>query len=157
MTERTTRLQRVRERLFANIPTFDTKEKWFAPMPMLLRTVLGSFRAREWQALSWIYMNCRREGLCAFSLEELGSALQFKSKPKLREMLRDLERRHWIVRAEEHGTEYYLIRNPLDAIRANVRSGKIAGKTLDAVNDFLVSYLKTEPLEPPAPTKGSVP
>lgn len=145
-TPRSTKLARVKERLFKDIPTIDIKQGLFVPMPMLFRLVMYKFLPREWQVLSWIYLNCRKESVCSFSLDELSSGVAFKSKPKLRAMLRKLEKEFWIVRKEERGTEYYLARDVRDAIRLNVEAKLLSEADLGEVNEFL-ELMKREPIQ----------
>lgn len=150
---RSTKFARVKERLFKEVSPFDTSGALFVPLPIVLRVALHTFSPREWQVLSWIYMSCGKEGVCSFTLAQLGHGIKFESKSKLRTMLNDLEKRSWIVKGVEGGTEYYLARDPMDALRHNVEDGHLPAEIFEAVNEWL-EQMKRERVAVPAAKGG---
>ncbi|HEY0135971.1 MAG TPA: hypothetical protein VGB85_17920, partial [Nannocystis sp.] len=75
------------------------------------------------------------------------------SKSKLRTMLNDLEKRSWIEKGVEAGTEYYLARDPLDALRRNVEDGHLPASIFDTVNELL-EQMKRDPVVVPVVKGG---
>ena len=150
---RSTKFTRLKERLFKGASSFDTDGALFVPLPIVLRVVLSKFSPREWQVLMWIYMNCGKEGVCSFTLAQLGHGIGFQSKSKLRTMLNDLEKGSWIKKGVEAGTEYYLVCDPMDALRRNVEEGHFPATIFDTVNE-LREQMKREPVEVPIVKEG---
>jgi hypothetical protein len=151
---RSTKFARVKERLFADVPAFDTSKGLFVPLPMILRVALRKFSPREWQVLSWIYMHCGKEGLCSFTLDQLMHGIDYKSKSKLRTLLDELQRRLWIERRVEAGTDYYVARDPMEALRRNVEEGYLSPEIFAEVNELL-AQMKRETVEVPTPRPKS--
>lgn len=151
---RSTKFARVKERLFKDVPVFDTSKGLFVPLPMILRVALRKFSAREWQVLSWIYMHCGKEGLCSFTLDQLVHGIDYKSKSKLRVLLRGLQRRSWIECRVEAGTDYYVARDPMDALRLNVEDGHLPPEIFTEINELL-AQMKREVVEIPSPRAAS--
>ena len=141
-----TRSERLKERLFPDVPCFNTKGGGFAPLPMVLRAMLWHFKPTTWMVLTAIYMRASKEGICWFEIRELGFDMDFKSAGKLRLHLRSLEDDYFIVRREEGGREYFAARDPRTAIKLLVEEGRIPQFRLDAINEVLEN-VKHEPIE----------
>lgn len=131
------RSQRLKEKLFADVKTFNTDGGGFVPLPAVLRAMLWFFAPRTWMTLTDIYMRTSKEGVCWFELGELGHDMDFRSKGKLRIHLRDLEDMHFIVSAEDGGKEYFAAVDPREAIIKLIADGKIPPERLDSINDVL--------------------
>ena len=142
-----TRGQKLKERIFpAQQAPFDAKGRGYVPLPIPLRALLWYFRPREWMVLTDVYTRCSKEGVCWFTLGEIGHDIGFGHKGKLRTILNSLIEKGFIAHAIEGGREYYFAVDPLKAITRMHEAGRIQpADRVVAINEVFV-MLKKKPL-----------
>lgn len=142
-----TQEQRIRERLFPLVKTYNRKAGKFTALPIILRRCQGLFGSpRHWQIYTWVCMRAGAAGIAWFSLAELGSDIAFGNRSKLRPYLTNLIAMGWLQHKVARGTEYYIAPDPLEVLRKLDDRSKIPKDIREGI-DVLLESLKLETLE----------
>lgn len=138
-------VQRIRERLFPDAPTFVVKTGGFVPLPIVLRQAQFLFHPREWQIYTYVLMRSGPDGVAWFSLHELAWDLDFRSVSKLKPYVDNLVNAGWLKHQTSQGKDYYLALDPVTAFRALRDTQKAVPADRAEAMEELIETLKREP------------
>src|ERR1022692_3832827 len=130
-----TREERIRDRLFPGVKTYDRKDGGFAAVPLILRRAQFLFDPRRWQIYTYICMRAGAAGVAWFNLTELGWDIGFNSVPKLRPYVDSLVSEGWVKMAHSQGKDYYVIVDPLVVLARLFYRNELTEDRKDALDE----------------------
>lgn len=160
---------RLRKQYFPNAEelVFDTGNKGFVPMPIIMRKVMRYLSAPELRVLLYLQTRCSRYFICFPTLEEIVHDLGLASRKNLTPHLKALEKKKFIATATGGGKKYFLVYDPRVAITHMVETHQINEDDLFGINEVLRDLkqkaitAKPLPLEPvklvPTPIRKAKP
>ena len=132
-----TRAQRIRDRHFPTAEVFETREKFFVPLPHLYRKLLHALRPREWMILTWLMMNSRKEGIAEVSMRRISEDTGLQHANRVPGHLAQLEKLGFIAQCKFDGQHYVAILHPKVATRTLHKLGMLEAHRLEAIHDLL--------------------
>jgi hypothetical protein len=138
---------RLREQFFPDAAEviFDTSQKGYGPLPIMLRKLLRHMTAPELRVLIYLYTRAGKYRLCYPTLEEMAEELDLNRK-NLTQPLKNLEKKRLIATHSAGGRKYFLVHDPRVAIDHLVQTGEIKGDELFMINE-LARELKQQPFK----------
>ena len=138
---------RYRREYFPNAEAlvFNTDERGFIPLPIILRKIMRVLSAPEFRVLIYLSLRASRYFICYPTLEEIVHDLGLKSRRNLTPHLRSLEKKCFISTRTSAGKKYFLVHDPVIAIAHMVKSGELKKEDLFEINDLLED-LRREPI-----------
>jgi hypothetical protein len=129
---------RYRKQHFPNADqlTFDTAQKGFVPLPILLRKLIRHLTAPELRVLIYLYLRCSKFGICYPTQDEIAYDLGLGGTKNLIPHLKSLEVKKLISTRTAMGKKFYLVHDPRVAIQAMVDRGLINGFELEELNQL---------------------
>jgi hypothetical protein len=139
---------RYRKRLFpdAERVIFDTKRKGFVPLPISFRKMLQFLSSAEVRIWVYLQMRASRHGICYPTMEEIAHEVGLSGRKNLIPHLKSLQEKGLISMKSAGGRNYYLLHDPVVALRMMAMNGKITADRLAEINDLL-EELKQDPIE----------
>jgi hypothetical protein len=134
-----TREERIRQRLFGDLPSYDRTRGGFTAIPLIFRRAQFLFGPRDFQVYLYIAMRTGPAGIAWFNLSEMAWDLGFANVPKLRPYVNKLVADGWIAQSRAQGKDYYLIIDPLTVLARLKAANKIPQERLDALDELLES------------------
>jgi DNA-binding MarR family transcriptional regulator len=146
---------RLRKQLFPDGESlvFDTSQKGFVPLPILLRKAIRHLSPPELRALVYLALRASRYGICYPTQEEIAYEVGLEGTKNLQPVLKSLERKRFITTRMSMGKKFYLVHDPLVGIQKLLDDGKISDEELTDINN-LCEDLGRPPLRravPPPP------
>jgi hypothetical protein len=137
-TRRVPRDLRYRSQLFPGSDrlVFDTSEKGFVPVPIVLRKMLRFLSSPEVRLLLYLYLRCSRYGICYPSTDEIVHELGLTSKKNLVPHLASLEQKQFISIRTSGNKTFYLVHDPRVAIKHMLKSRLLQDEDLFEINDL---------------------
>jgi len=132
-----TREERIRERLFPKVATYDRKGGGFAALPLILRRAQFLFEPRRWQVYTYIIMRAGPAGVAWFPLSEMAWDLGFASTSKLKPYVDALVADRWIERSSTQGRDYYIARNPVVVLTKFRKRNALTEDRVEAIDELL--------------------
>ena len=117
--------ERIRERLFPEVETYDLDMGGFTALPLILRRTQFLFNQRKWQVYTYIQMRTGFAGVAWLTMSEMSWDLDFKSIAKLKPYVDDLVNEGWVCRSQSRGRDYYILPDPTAVLRSMNAEGKI--------------------------------
>jgi hypothetical protein len=129
---------RLREQLFpgADQLVFDTSEKGFVPIPIVLRKLLRFLSSPEIRILLYLYLRSSRFGICYPPTDEIVHELGLTSKKNLLPHLSSLEQKRFISIRSSANKTFYLVHDPRIAARHLIASGALRDEDIFEINDL---------------------
>lgn len=124
---------------------FDTSEKGFVPVPILLRKLLRFLSAPELRILLYLQLRASRFGICYPTLEEISHELGLAGRKNITPHIHSLEKKKFIATRNVAGKNFYLIFDPRVVVEHLYRSAQLSAEELYEVNDLLAD-LGQEPI-----------
>lgn len=124
---------------------FDTKQKGFVPLPIVLRKLLPHLSAPELRVLIYLQLRASRYGICYPTIDEIVHDLALTSKKNLMPHIEALEKKRFISTHSSGGRRFFLIYDPRVPIQHLVSGGEIKDQDLIDINE-LFRDLGQEPL-----------
>jgi hypothetical protein len=124
---------------------FDTKQKGFVPLPIVLRKLIRHLTAAELRVLIYLDLRASRFGICYPTIDEIVHELGLTSRKNLMPHLESLEKKKFIAMHVAGHKRYFLLHDPRIAIEHLASSGTISKDELFEINE-LYKDLGQEPL-----------
>jgi len=128
---------RLREQFFPDAAEviFDTSQKGYGPLPIMLRKLLRHMTAPELRVLIYLYTRSGKYRLCYPTLEEMAEELGLNRK-NLTQPLKNLEKKRLISTHSVGGRKYFLVHDPRVSTEHLVQAGEIKGDELFMINEL---------------------
>jgi len=134
-----TREERIRERLFPKVRTYNRQDGGFAAVPLILRRAQFLFEPRQWQIYCYIVMRAGPAGVAWFPLAEMAWDLGYKSVSKLKPYIDALIEDGWLVRSSSQGRDYYIARSPVRVLQRMHKKKPFPPERLESLDELLES------------------
>jgi hypothetical protein len=134
-----TREEKIRERLFPKVQTYDRNAGGFAALPLILRRAQFLFEPRQWQIYSYIVMRGGPAGVAWFALAEMAWDLGYRSVSKLRPYIDSLVESGWLDRSSSQGRDYYIARDPVQVLRRMHKKKPFPPERQESLDELLES------------------
>jgi len=115
---------------------FDTGEKGFVPVPIILRKLFRFLSTPETRVLLYLYLRASRYGICYPSIEEIVHELGLASKKNLLPHIAGLEEKKFISIRTNGSRTFYLVHDPRVAINHLLAERRITNEDLFEINDL---------------------
>ncbi|MGD0888518.1 MAG: hypothetical protein ABR889_04650 [Acidobacteriaceae bacterium] len=140
-TDKSSRLprdMRYRIELFpdADRLVFNTSEKGFVPIPIILRKVLRFLSSPETRVLLYLHLRASRYSICYPPVDEIVHELGLTSKKNLLPHIEGLAAKRFISVRTSGNRTFYLIHDPRVAIMHLLESGQVKDEDLFEINDL---------------------
>jgi hypothetical protein len=136
----------------ADSMVFNTGEKGFVPVPIILRKLLRHLTPPELRVLIYLHLRASRHGICYPTFDEIVHELGLTGKKNLLPHLRSLEDKRFIATHSSGGRTFFLIYDPRVAIRHLMAEGAISEQESFEINELYVDLnqvqIETSPPEP---------
>ncbi len=141
---------RYRRQYFPNADNlvFDTKNKGFIPLPIMLRKLIAQLTAPELRVLIYLYLRASRYGICYPTLDEMAAELRLTGRKNLTPHIEALENKRFISTRQATGKRFFLIHDPRIPIQYLAEKGDLKEQELFDINE-LYKDLGQTPLDPP--------
>jgi hypothetical protein len=136
---------RFRERLFpgAERLVFNTGNRGFVPVPIILRKLLRFLTSPEVRVLLYLYLRSSRFGICYPATEEIVIDLGLTSKKNLLPHIAGLEEKHFISVRTSGSRTFYLVHDPRVAAQTMLDAGMLSEDDVEEINDLLLDLGQT--------------
>jgi len=125
---------------------FQTSNKGFVPLPIIVRKLLRHLTPPELRVLVYLQTRASKYGLCFPTLEEIVYELGLSGRKNLTPRLKSLEEKKLIATRTAEGKKFFLVLDPRVAIEHLAATGKLGSGQLDEINQ-LYEDLKQPPIE----------
>ena len=115
---------------------FDTAQKGFVPLPIILRKVLIYLSAAELRVLVYLQLRCSRFGICYPSIDEMVLEIGLTSKKNLMPHILALVEKRFISMHASKGKHFFLVHGPHVPIEHLWRAGKLSSDQLFEINEL---------------------
>lgn len=134
------------EKYFGTVSIFDKDNKGYVPLPIIYRKLLNLLTAPELRVLIYLMTRCSKAGLCYPSLEEIQHDLGLTSRRNLTPHLKGLEAKKFIITRTGNGKKFFVVQNPVEAVKHGLSTGTVTDDLLDEINQLLED-LKRSPIK----------
>lgn len=141
---------RYRRQFFPNAEelVFDTAQKGFVPLSILLRKLLRHLTPPELRVFVYLCLRASRYGICYPTLEEMAYELGLSGRKNVSPHLKSLEEKHLISTRTAGGKKYFLVHHPRVATEHLAGQGKLREGELYEINE-LCDDLHQPPISTP--------
>jgi hypothetical protein len=156
-TAKRNKASRILNKLFSDAARFDAKQGKYSSLPWVLRTVLWLLQPRTWQVYTYVVLRSGQEWVTWLTDKQMAVDLGITHR-KVRPHIRELEKLGLLKTKEHDGERYVCVLDPLPALDALVRAGKIHKEKLERLNEDLETIgLPTLPLAAMVPQAEGTP
>jgi hypothetical protein len=134
---------------------FNTGEKGFVPVPIILRKLLKHLTPPELRVLIYLHLRASRHSICYPTFDEIVHELGLTGKKNLLPHLRSLEDKKFIATHSSGGKTFFLIHDPRVAVRHLMAEGALGEQELFEINELYTDLnqvkIETQSPEPTSP------
>jgi len=131
------REEKIRDRLFPGVLTFNRKLGGFTTVPIILRRLQFLFSARAWQVYTYVLMRTGEAGVAWLTYQEVAHDLDFRSVAKLKVYFEELVRNGWLLHRSSSAKEYFIAPDPHTVLESLHVAGRIPGDRRDGIDELL--------------------
>jgi len=120
----------------ADQKVFNTTQKGFVPVPIILRKLLRHLTAPELRVLIYLSLRASKHGICYPTFEEIIHELGLTGKKNLLPHIRSLEEKHFISTHASGGRTFFLVHDPRVSILHLLAEGQISAQERFEINEL---------------------
>jgi DNA-binding MarR family transcriptional regulator len=117
---------------------FDTSQKGFVPLPIIMRKLMRHLATPEFRVLAYLHLRVSKYGICYPTQEEIAYELGLQGNKNLTPHIRKLEAKKLISTKTSMGKKFYLVHDPRHGIQHLVDTNKIGADELEEINHLLI-------------------